>query len=169
MPNNILKEFIFFQNSYVNTTRLKILNMIKKNSVPFTPRPNKSSEAPFQAISGDLLLGQTRAQARVQWQLVGMCPALFWPPFFFLFLWFFLTTLRTFFLPSLFLTTIFFQFFWSSFFYPHLELIGNYLKNRYTSFVGICLSPQYVLTHIKQYFFFTHFFFQIFFLCHLFF
>ena len=70
MPNNILKEFIFFQNSYVNTTRLKILNMIKKNSVPFysqakqelrgtisghfrrfTPRPNKSSNKSSVATS----------------------------------------------------------------------------------------------------------------------
>ena len=49
MPNNILKELFFLQKSYGNTTRLKILNTIKKKSVSFTPRPNKSSEAPFQA------------------------------------------------------------------------------------------------------------------------
>ena len=55
MPNNIIKELFFLQKSYGNTTGLKILNTIKKKSVP------------FQAISGDLLLGQTRAQ----WQVVG--------------------------------------------------------------------------------------------------
>ena len=68
MPNNIIKELFFLQKWYGNTTRLKILNTIKKKSVPFTPRRDKSSEAPFQAISGDLLLGQTKAQ----WQAVGM-------------------------------------------------------------------------------------------------
>ena len=56
MLNNIIKELFFLQKSYGNTTGLKILNTIKKKSVP------------FQAISGDLLLGQTRAQ----WQPVGM-------------------------------------------------------------------------------------------------
>ena len=33
------------------------------------------------------------------------------------------------------------------------ELSGNYLKNSYKSFVGMCLSPQHVLTHIMQYLF----------------
>ena len=45
MPNNIIKELFFLQKSYGNTTRLKIVNTIKKKSVPFPPRPNKSSVA----------------------------------------------------------------------------------------------------------------------------
>ena len=83
VPNNILKEIIFFQKSYGNTTRLKILNTIKKKSVP------------FQAISGDLLLGQTRAQS----QLVGMCPTFFLATIFFSIFVSFFTTI---FLPPLF-------------------------------------------------------------------
>ena len=76
MPNNILKELFFCQKSYGNTTRLKILNTIKKNSVPFhaisviysqakqelrgtisghfrrfTPRPNKSSVATSRYVT----------------------------------------------------------------------------------------------------------------------
>ena len=57
----------------------KLWTRLKKKSVPFTPRLNKSSEAPFHAISGDLLLGQTRAQ----WQPVGMSPTRFLGTIFF--------------------------------------------------------------------------------------
>ena len=35
MPNNILKEIFLCQKSYGNTTQLKFLNTIKKNSVPY--------------------------------------------------------------------------------------------------------------------------------------
>ena len=100
MPNNIIKELFFLQKSYGNTTRLKILNTIKKKSVP------------FQAISGDLLLGQTRAQ----WQPVGMSPTRFLGTIFFSIFVSFFTTI--------FLTTIFFPFFWGSFFYPPLFLFN---------------------------------------------
>ena len=100
MPNNIIKELFFLQKSYGNTTRLKILNTIKKKSVP------------FQAISGDLLLGQTRAQ----WQPVGMWPTRFLATTFFSIFVSFFTTI--------FLTTIFFHFFWGSFFYTRLFLFN---------------------------------------------
>ena len=107
------KRFHFLQKSYRNTTRLKFSNTIKKKSVPFTPRLNKSSEAPFQAISGDLLLGQTRAQ----WQPVGMSPTRFLATIIFSIFVIFFTTI--------FLTTIFFSiFFWGSFFYPPLFLFN---------------------------------------------
>ena len=56
MPNNILKELFFLQKSYGNTTRLKILNTIKKNSVPY--------------FRGILVLGQTRAQRQLPSQLL---------------------------------------------------------------------------------------------------
>ena len=56
VPNNILKELFFLQKSYGNTTRLKILNTIKKNSVPY--------------FRGILVLGQTRAQRQLPSQLL---------------------------------------------------------------------------------------------------
>ena len=100
------KRFHFLQKSYGNTTRLKFSNTIKKKSVPFTPRLNKSSEAPFQAISGDLLLGQTRAQ----WQPVGMSPTRFLGTIFF--------NICEFFYHHFFDHHFFSIFFWGSFFYP---------------------------------------------------
>ena len=68
MPNNIIKELFFFAKVVWKHHPIENFEHDKKKSVPFTPRRDKSSEAPFQAISGDLLLGQTRAQ----WQAVGM-------------------------------------------------------------------------------------------------
>ena len=108
LPNNILKEIIFFQKSYGNTTRLKILNTIKKKSVP------------FQAISGDLLLGQTRAQSQIflghfstrpnksseatsTTACFDFSPALFFKLFLF------------FFVPTFFYPTFFFHHFFSTF------------------------------------------------------
>ena len=87
------KRFHFLQKSYGNTTRLKILNTIKKKSVP------------FQAISGDLLLGQTRAQ----WQPVGMWPTRFLATIIFSIFVSFFTTI--------FLTTIFFSIFFEVLFF----------------------------------------------------
>ena len=116
VPNNILKEIIFFQKSYGNTTRLKILNTIKKKSVP------------FQAISGDLLLGQTRAQSQIflghfstrpnksseatsTTACFDFSPALF----FFNFFYFFFCPI--FFLPHFFFPPFFFNFFDDFFLY----------------------------------------------------
>ena len=54
MPNNSLKELFFCQKSYENTTRLKILNTIKKNSVPFQAIYSKAQ----QELSGILVTGK---------------------------------------------------------------------------------------------------------------
>ena len=48
--NDMTEEFIFCQMSYGNTTRLKIFYTQKKISLPFTPRPNKSSKKKFLRI-----------------------------------------------------------------------------------------------------------------------
>ena len=125
MPNNILKELFFCQKSYGNTTRLKILNTIKKNSVP------------FQAISGDLLLGQTRAQRQHPFHThffsnffdYFFCsiflPTTFFSTFFMIFFYLhFFSTFFIFFYPHfffnflpLFLTTIFFSIFFEVLFF----------------------------------------------------
>ena len=95
-PTIFSKNFFFCQKSYGNTTRLKILNTIKKkiSSISghfrrFTPRPSKSSVAVSRYV-----------------------PNTFSPTIFFQFLWVFL--------PSFFWPPFFFHFFWGSFFYPHL-------------------------------------------------
>ena len=112
MPNNILEELFFFQKSYGNTTRLKILNTIKKNSVPY--------------FRGILVLGQTRAQRQ---GILLLCQTraqrhhFFWPPFFFLSIF-----LRFFFLPPL----IFFQHF-LCFFLPQF-CIFTYNNNNYSNY-----------------------------------
>ena len=61
MPNNMIKEVFFCQKSYGNTTRLKIVNTIKKKSVPFQAIYSYAK----QELRGDLLLGQTRAQRQL--------------------------------------------------------------------------------------------------------
>ena len=62
MCSTIFQEISFFAKVIWKHHSIEIFEHDKKKkTVPFTPRLNKSSEAPFQAISGDLLLGQTRA------------------------------------------------------------------------------------------------------------
>ena len=50
MFKDMTEEFYFCQKSYGNTTRLKIFYTQKKISLPFTPRPNKSSKKQFLRI-----------------------------------------------------------------------------------------------------------------------
>ena len=120
MANNILKELFFCQKSYGNTTRLKILNTIKKKSVP------------FQAISGDLLLGQTRAQRQHPFHTH------------------FFSNFFDYFFCSIFLPTTFFSTFFMIFFLPPF----------FFNFFYLFLPPLFF--QLFTTFFDHHFFFQFF-------
>ena len=149
----------------------KFWTRLKKNQFHFrlfTPRPNKSSEAPFQAISGDLLLGQTRAQARVQWQLVGMCPTLFGHhffrpnkssaaasfshPLFFQLFWFFFLH---------FFTHHFFFYFFHDFFYLHFfsTFFIFFYPHCFFNFLPLFLTTIFFFNFFWGSFFYPHLFF----------